>query len=167
MVGSHADRRVVDQRPLAESGNRSGVQYGTQKPMAGVVVAVRWYAGDIMCIHGDCIRSEAAVGETVTGADGFAKVRPKRYPLGLRFVRGEPKILVQKAGYAIYTTMERLDTKVFLLARDTEPGSGLFIAEIAEAVKSDFRVPGARLAPMPRMTAELGKTAAAPPPRAR
>lgn len=137
-------------------------RYGTQQPMAGAVVAVRWYAADPFCFHGDCIRAEAAVGEAVTGADGVTVVKPKRYPRGLLVVRGEPKILVHKAGYAIFATMERQSMPVFLLERDTAPGSDLFIAATAEAVTSDFRVTG-KLAPLPLMAAELTKTARHPP----
>jgi hypothetical protein len=134
----------------------------TNKPMPGVVVAARWYAGDLICLHGDCERAEAAAAEVRTGADGVAKLSAWRWRQPWFVTRGDPRLFVHKTGYVVGTTAKTRNRTQYFLLRPQNNQAGLNEwQEMLAELGNDHRIGGTDPSRLPMLSAELRRTLAA------
>ena len=118
------------------------LNYDTERPVAGAVVAVRWYSPKLLCIHGDCVDGVAGVTEVRTGNDGIAVARgPWRRVAAMR------DVVVHKAGFVVASTR---NSDYFLLSPNEFAAGPAMLSEDVRQIAAD----------LPLFSAEVRKTMA-------
>jgi hypothetical protein len=148
------------------------LDYDTERPVTSAVVAARWYRVAPFCIHGDCIRGEAASAEAQTNADGVAVLTPPRARRqGLTVTRNEPRVFVHSVGAVVAARVpaapNRHETYFVLAPSDFVAGPTILAQDVLN-LDSDYMLPlGVRASSFPLLSAAIRRTIRESPPLVR
>lgn len=124
----------------------------TRRPVAGVVVAVKWTTSDLLCIESDCLRRPLRMAEAVTDTSGVAQIpAATARRSGWEVLRAsQPWVTVYKAGCA-----SRRDDGVYLIIGPTSQREATERAESMAMLLRPWGFPPAQFA---RLAREVQRT---------
>lgn len=128
----------------------------TERPVQGVVVAVKWTTSDLLCIEGECLRRPIRMAEAVTDASGVAQIpAADAARSGWEILGGsQPWVVVYKAGCAT----RRDSSGAYLIIQPISQSEATERAESKAMLLTSWAFPPAQF---PRLAREVQQAAPA------